>query len=88
MSKSPQPIPPGQENLIPHLVCSPCTEAIDFYKKAFGAEELHRLPAPDGRRIMHAQIRIGCSGSNSADERRGLCPGPRASRPPTAASQL
>jgi uncharacterized glyoxalase superfamily protein PhnB len=61
MSKTVQPIPPGHENLIPHLVCSPCTEAIEFYKKAFGAEELHRIPAPDQRRIMHAAIRIGKS---------------------------
>jgi PhnB protein len=60
MSKPVQPIPPGQDNLIPHLVCSPCTEAIEFYKKAFGAEEVHRVPAPDGR-IMHASIRIGKS---------------------------
>src|SRR5947209_6986515 len=61
MNKSPQPIPPGHENLIPHLVCDSCSEAIDFYKKAFGAEEIHRIPAPDGRRIMHAAIRIGNS---------------------------
>jgi PhnB protein len=61
MSKTVQPIPPGHENLIPHLVCSPCTEAIEFYKKAFGAEELHRIPAPDQRRIIHAAIRIGTS---------------------------
>jgi len=46
MSKSVQPIPPGHENLIPHLVCSPCSEAIAFYKKAFGAEEINRMPAP------------------------------------------
>jgi len=61
MSKSIQPIPPGHENLIPHLVCEPCSKAIDFYKKAFGAEEICRIPAPDGRRIMHAAIRIGKS---------------------------
>ena len=58
MSKS---IPSGQEGLIPHLVCSPCTEAIEFYKTAFGAEELGRMLAPDGKRIMHAQIRVGKS---------------------------
>ncbi len=58
---STQPIPRGQENLIPHLVCDSCSEAIEFYKKAFGAEEVSRLPAPDGRRIMHASIRIGGS---------------------------
>ncbi len=61
MTESTQPIPPGHENLIPHLVCSPCSEAIEYYKKAFGAEEIHRIPAPDGRRIMHAAIRIGKS---------------------------
>ena len=61
MSKSVQPIPTGQENLIPHLVCDPCSDAIEFYKKAFGAEELHRSPAADGRKIMHAAIRIGKS---------------------------
>ena len=44
MSKSTQPIPPGHENLIPHLVCDPCSEAIEFYKKAFGAIELVRMP--------------------------------------------
>ena len=61
MSKATQKIPSGLENLIPHLVCSPCSEAIEFYKKAFGAEEVSRAPAPDGRRIMHAQIRLGKS---------------------------
>ncbi len=61
MSKSPEPIPPGHENLIPHLVCDRCSEAIEFYKKAFGAEEVVRMPAPDGRRLMHAAIRIGNS---------------------------
>ena len=61
MSKSTQPIPSGQENLIPHLVCDQCAEAIEFYKKAFGAQEVRRMMAPDGRRIMHASIRIGNS---------------------------
>jgi uncharacterized glyoxalase superfamily protein PhnB len=60
MSK-PTPIPPGQENIIPHLCCSPASEAIEFYKKAFGAEELTRMPAPDGKRLMHASMRIGKS---------------------------
>jgi PhnB protein len=60
MTTSTQPIPPGHENLIPHLVCSPCSQAIDFYKKAFGAEEAHRMAGPDGR-IMHAALRIGKS---------------------------
>ncbi len=61
MSKSTQPIPPGHENLIPHLTCEGAAAAIEFYKKAFGAEELSRMPAPDGTRIMHASLRIGKS---------------------------
>lgn len=55
----PEAIPAGHEGLIPHLVCSPCSEAIEFYKQAFGAEEVQRAPAPDGKRIMHASMRIG-----------------------------
>jgi len=39
------------------LVCDGCAEAIESYKKAFGAEEIHRMPAPDGRRIMHAAMK-------------------------------
>jgi uncharacterized glyoxalase superfamily protein PhnB len=53
------PIPPGRDGLIPHLVCDGCADAIEFYKKAFDAEEVSRMPAPDGKRIMHAEIRIG-----------------------------
>src|SRR5262245_42860137 len=53
-----KPIPAGHEGLIPHLVCDRCADAIEFYKKAFGAKEIRRAPAPDGR-IMHAEIRIG-----------------------------
>jgi uncharacterized glyoxalase superfamily protein PhnB len=75
MSKSTQPIPSGHENLIPHLVCDPCSEAIDFYKKAFGAEEVFRLPAPDGRKIMHASIRIGKSFVYLADDFPEFCGG-------------
>jgi uncharacterized glyoxalase superfamily protein PhnB len=61
MSKAVQPVPAGHESLIPHLVCEHCAEAIEFYKKAFGAEEAHRMVAPDGRRIMHAAMRVGGS---------------------------
>jgi PhnB protein len=75
MSKSTQPIPTGYENLIPHLVCSPCAEAIEFYKKAFGAEELRRAPSPDGKRLMHAEIRIGKSLVFLADDFPEYCGG-------------
>jgi uncharacterized glyoxalase superfamily protein PhnB len=59
MSASIQPIPTGHEGLIPHLVCEGGAEAIAFYKKAFGAEEVTRVVSPDGKRIMHAALRIG-----------------------------
>jgi PhnB protein len=75
MTKSVQPIPPGHENLIPHLVCDPCSEAIEFYKKAFGAEEVHRMPAPDGRKIMHAAIRIESSFVFLVDDFPEFCEG-------------
>ena len=60
MSKATRPIPAGHEGLIPHLVCDPCADAIEFYKRAFGAEEIDRMAGPDGS-IMHAEIRIGDS---------------------------
>ena len=47
-----KPIPDGQDGFIPHLCCSPCGEAMDFYKAAFGAQEVSRVMAPDGTRVM------------------------------------
>jgi uncharacterized glyoxalase superfamily protein PhnB len=44
-------------NVIPHLVCAGASEAIEFYKNAFGAVEMIRLPGPDGR-LMHASVSI------------------------------
>ena len=43
--------------MTPHLVCKDAPAAIDFYKEAFGAEEMMRLPGPDGK-LMHAAITI------------------------------
>lgn len=59
-SKSVKPIPEGMHTVTPYLVCAGAAEAIDFYQAAFGAEELSRLPGPDGK-IMHAALRIGNS---------------------------
>ena len=58
MSDPVDPIPPAFEHFIPHLTCDPCGEALEFYKKAFGAVEMSRLPGPDGKKIMHAALRI------------------------------
>ena len=70
-----QPVPPGHENIIPHLVCSPCSEALEFYKKAFGAEEAHRMVAHDGVKIMHAAMRIGNSILFLVDDFPEFCSG-------------
>jgi len=60
-------IPPDMHTVTPHLVIKGAAEAIEFYKKAFGAVEAGRMPGPDGR-IMHAQIRINGSAVMLVDE--------------------
>ena len=52
-----KPVPEGMHSVTPHLVCAGAAEAIDFYKKAFGATEVARLPGPDGK-LMHGAVRI------------------------------
>jgi PhnB protein len=44
--------------LIPHLCVAGAVAAIEFYKKALGATEVMRMPAEDGKRLMHAQLTI------------------------------
>jgi PhnB protein len=60
-------IPDGYYSLTPYLVCKGAAQAIEFYKKAFGAVELMRMPGPDGQ-IMHAEVKIGNSVLMLADE--------------------
>jgi PhnB protein len=59
-SASTKPIPEGMHTVTPHLICAGAAEAIEFYRKAFGAVELSRMPGSDGK-LMHASIRIGDS---------------------------
>ena len=66
-AKAVKPIPDGMHSLTPHLVCADASAAIDFYRRAFGAEETARLPGPGGR-LMHAAVRIGDSTLMLADE--------------------
>jgi len=56
-----KPIPEGFHTITPHLVVKGATQAIEFYKKAFGAEEIVRMPGPDGQSVMHAELKIGDS---------------------------
>ncbi|HEX6053299.1 MAG TPA: VOC family protein [Gemmatimonadaceae bacterium] len=53
-------VPAGYHTVTPAIVVRNAPAAIDFYKTAFGAEELHRMLGPDGS-IAHAEIRIGDS---------------------------
>lgn len=62
-----KPIPEGVHTVTPHLVCAGAAEAIEFYKKAFNAVEIHRIPGPGGK-LMHGAIRIGDSMVMLADE--------------------
>lgn len=62
-----RPIPEGFHTITPHLVCDGAADALTFYAQAFGAQEVSRLPGPDGR-IMHAQVRIGDSLLMLADD--------------------
>ena len=59
--------PPGMHALSPHLVCAGAAEAIVFYKAAFGATEMIRLPGPDGK-LMHACITVNGSSVMLVDE--------------------
>ena len=63
-----KPIPKGMGTVTPHLVCNGASNAIEFYKKAFGAEEICRMPTPDGKKLMHAMIRVGDSMIMLVDE--------------------
>jgi PhnB protein len=60
-------IPEGYHSVTPYLVIDGAAEAIEFYKQAFGATEVLRMPGPGGK-IGHAEIRIGDSHVMLADE--------------------
>ena len=62
-----KPIPKGMHTVTPHLVCAGAAEAIEFYKKAFDAVEVMRLPGPMGK-LIHAAIKIGDSTVMLVDE--------------------
>jgi PhnB protein len=60
-------IPEGYHTATPYLIVKGAANAIEFYKQAFGAREVMRMPQPDGR-IGHAEIQIGDSRVMLADE--------------------
>jgi len=60
MAKAKKPVPDGFHTVTPHLTFDNAAPAIEWYKKALGAEEVSRHVGPDGK-IMHAELRIGDS---------------------------
>jgi PhnB protein len=62
-----EPCPRGYHSVTPYLLIRDAAAAIDFYKRAFGATELLRMPGPNGK-IMHAEVRIGDSPVMLAEE--------------------
>lgn len=67
MNDSVKPVPDGYHTVTPYLLLRGAAAAMEFYRKAFGAEEVLRLQGPDGM-IGHAEIRIGNSHVMMADE--------------------
>jgi PhnB protein len=65
-----QAVPKGHHTVTPHLIVNKASEAIDFYKKAFGATEVSRFTGPDGK-VMHAEVQIGDSRVMLGDEMPG-----------------
>src|SRR5829696_5433166 len=69
-------IPSGYHSVTPYLVLDGAAKAIEFYKQAFDAEEMLRMPGPDGK-VAHAEIKIGDSPVMMADASEEF-KGPRA----------
>jgi len=70
MSKVPH-IPKGYNSITPYLIVKGAAQAIDYYKKVFGATETVRMPGPDGK-VGHAELKIGDSHIMLADENPGM----------------
>jgi PhnB protein len=66
-AKAVKPIPEGYHSITPYLIVRGAANALDFYQRAFGAEELFRVSAPGGK-VGHAEVRIGDSVVMIADE--------------------
>jgi len=62
-----KPIPDGYSSVTPYLIVTGAANALDYYKMAFDAQEIMRMPGPDGK-IMHAELQIGSSRIMLADE--------------------
>ena len=66
-----QPIPAGYSAVTPYLAVRGAAQAIEFYKKAFGAKEIMRMPGPEGK-IGHAEVGIGDARVMLSDEYKAM----------------
>jgi Uncharacterized protein conserved in bacteria len=71
MNKTVKPIPEGFHSVTAYLTVKGAAQAIEFYKRAFGAQERFRMTLPDGKSIGHAEITIGDSIVMLSDEFSG-----------------
>ncbi|HKS82983.1 MAG TPA: VOC family protein [Candidatus Acidoferrales bacterium] len=76
-----RPVPDGYHAITPSLTCRNASNAIEFYKRAFDAKELLRIPSPDGK-IAHAELKIGDSIIFLSDEFPGMAAAPADSADP------
>jgi uncharacterized glyoxalase superfamily protein PhnB len=87
--KKASPIPKGLTTTTTMLSVKSAAEAIEFYKKAFGAKEVYRMASPDGKSVWHAELRIGTGAVMLSDE-SPMSPmrGPKEGDKPTGGIQL
>ncbi|MGH7315524.1 MAG: VOC family protein [Candidatus Rokuibacteriota bacterium] len=85
----PKTMPEGYHTVTPALTVKNAPEAIEFYKRAFGAQELMRFGGPDGKSIMHAEIQVGDSRIMLGDEQPSMgCLAPASVGGPTSSLYL
>ncbi len=87
MANTVRAIPEGFHSITPSITCKNAVSAIDFYKKAFGAEEVMRMSGPSGL-VMHGEIKIGDSIIFISDEYAGFSAAPNPQAAPSSSLYL
>lgn len=72
-----------KQGLVPHIVVKDAAAAIEFYAKAFGAKEVVRVPAPDGKRLWHAELQLNDARLFLRDEFEEECNADKIASPKT-----
>jgi len=77
-----KPIPEGVPTVSPNLTLKHCAKCMEWYERALGAETLMSMPAPDGKSVWHAEMRVGTAILYMNDEMPGMgAPAPSAEHP-------